>query len=63
MDFTPIPGPPQREQAAEQPRDEAIAAAVAGLDGLDGLPVTEHVDRFDAVHIALTAALATIDKV
>ncbi|RLK54759.1 hypothetical protein [Actinokineospora cianjurensis] len=59
MDFTPTPGPP-RDPAA---RDEAIAEAVAGLDGLDAIPVAEHVDRFDAVHIALTAALASIDKV
>ncbi|GAA2972869.1 hypothetical protein [Actinokineospora diospyrosa] len=62
MEFTPTPGPvpgPPRDPA----RDEAIAEAVAGLDGLGALPVAEHVDRFDAVHIALTAALASIDKV
>ncbi|PPK60494.1 hypothetical protein V5P93_001926 [Actinokineospora auranticolor] len=58
MEVTPVPGPPR-----EPARDEAIAAAVAGLEGLDGLPVAEHVERFDTVHIALTAALATIDKV
>ncbi|GLZ42933.1 hypothetical protein [Actinokineospora sp. NBRC 105648] len=54
MDNPPIPGPP---------RDAAIDEAMAGLDGLDALPVAAHVDRFDTVHIALTAALATIDKV
>ncbi|WP_018685905.1 hypothetical protein [Actinokineospora enzanensis] len=58
MEFTPVPGPPR-----EPARDEAIAAAVAGLDGLDEVPVAEHVARFDEVHVALTAALATIDKV
>ncbi|GLW93585.1 hypothetical protein [Actinokineospora globicatena] len=52
------PGPPR-----DPVRDEAIADAVAGLDGLDALPVAEHVERFDAVHVALTAALASIDKV
>ncbi|MBM7773002.1 hypothetical protein JOD54_003206 [Actinokineospora baliensis] len=62
MEFTPTPGPvpgPPREPA----RDEAIDAAVAGLEGLGSVPVAEHVERFDAVHIALTAALASIDKV
>ncbi|SDD77387.1 hypothetical protein [Actinokineospora iranica] len=62
MDFDaagprPVPGPPSPTQ------DAAIDAAVAGLAGLDRLPVAEHVERFDAVHIALTAALASIDKV
>ncbi|WP_436496421.1 hypothetical protein [Actinokineospora sp. HUAS TT18] len=56
----PVPGPPP---AAQPVSDEAIADAVAGLDGLDRLPVADHVDRFDTVHIALTAALASIDKV
>lgn len=36
---------------------------MAALDGLDELPVAEHVARFDAVHVALTEALSTIDKV
>ncbi|CRK58017.1 hypothetical protein [Alloactinosynnema sp. L-07] len=56
----PVPGPPPGQQPVS---DEAIADAVAGLDGLDRLPVADHVDRFDTVHIALTAALASIDKV
>ncbi|GGS59068.1 MULTISPECIES: hypothetical protein [Actinokineospora] len=53
---TPRPGPPPTH-------DDAIDAALAGLTGLDAIPVAEHVDRFDAVHVALTAALAGIDKV
>ncbi|MFC5289980.1 hypothetical protein ACFPM7_23235 [Actinokineospora guangxiensis] len=52
----PRPGPPPAH-------DEAIDAAVAGLTGLDAVPVAEHVERFDTVHVALTAALASIDKV
>lgn len=39
----------------------AIDAAVAGTDGLDGIPLAEHVARFDAVHVALNDALARID--
>ncbi|MGQ0838509.1 hypothetical protein [Actinokineospora sp.] len=49
--------------ATEPTQDAAIDAALAGLDGLAGLPVGAHVERFDTVHIALTAALACIDKV
>ncbi len=52
----PRPGPPPAH-------DAAIDEAVAGLTGLDAVPVAEHVERFDAVHVALTAALASIDKV
>jgi len=53
----PRPGPPPAE------RDADIDAAVAGLDDLDQLPLAEHVERFDTVHVALTAALAGIDRV
>ncbi|MGW5054686.1 hypothetical protein [Actinokineospora sp. NPDC004072] len=52
----PRPGPPPTH-------DDAIEQALAGLAGLDAVPVAEHVDRFEAVHVALTAALASIDKV
>lgn len=71
MDFDetrprPVPGPPpsgavtDRDSAID---DEAINDAVAGLNGLDALPVADHVERYDTVHVALTAALAGIDKV
>lgn len=40
-----------------------IDEAVAALDGLGELPLTEHVERFDAVHTELTVALSSIDKV
>ena len=56
----PRPGPPPTHSNVT---DDAIDAAVAGLTGLDAVPVAEHVERFDTVHVALTAALASIDKV
>lgn len=40
-----------------------VRQAVDRLDGLDGLPITEHVTRFEATHAALTEALSSIDKV
>jgi hypothetical protein len=40
----------------------SIEEAVAGLNELDGLPVAEHVARFDAVHVALNVALSTVDN-
>ncbi|MGW0523459.1 hypothetical protein [Crossiella sp. NPDC003009] len=46
----------------EQPVAE-IDAALAGLENLDAVPLPEHVARFDAMHTALTSALATIDQV
>lgn len=61
----PVPGPPP-SGVTDNDRvidDEAINDAVAGLDGLDALPVADHVERYDTVHVALTAALAGIDKV
>lgn len=67
----PVPGPPparppvtenQFEQQDTDPR-AGIDEAVAGLDGLAALPLSEHVDRFEAVHTELTVALSTIDKV
>jgi hypothetical protein len=39
----------------------AVDEAVAGIADLDGVPLTEHVVRFDAVHRALTDALSAID--
>ncbi|WP_169739679.1 hypothetical protein [Amycolatopsis taiwanensis] len=54
-----------QEEVNPQPPDPqaGITAAMAGLDGLDGVPLAEHVERFDTVHTELTAALSTIDKV
>jgi hypothetical protein len=39
----------------------AIDAAVAGTDDLAEVPLTDHVGRFDAVHVALNDALSRID--
>lgn len=55
------------QEEPEQPQDTdpraGVADAVSGLDELDELPVSEHVERFDAVHTELTVALSSIDKV
>lgn len=40
-----------------------LAAAVAALGELDGLPVAEHVARYDALHGELSEALAAIDGI
>jgi hypothetical protein len=40
-----------------------LAAAVAALDEIAGLPVAEHVPRYDALHGELSDALASIDEV
>lgn len=48
----------------DQPAPGAgISEALEGLDDLDALPVAEHVERFDAVHESLSAALSRIDEV
>jgi hypothetical protein len=59
----PVPGPPPGSFPQQTDPRAAIAEAVAGLDDLDALPLTEHVERFDAVHTELTVALSSIDKV
>jgi hypothetical protein len=53
------------EEANPQSLDPraGIDEAMAGIDDLDRLPLAEHVERFDAVHTELTAALSSIDKV
>jgi hypothetical protein len=40
-----------------------LEAAAAALDELAGLPVTEHVARYDALHGELSEALAAIDGI
>ncbi|MEU3628718.1 hypothetical protein BS329_38110 [Amycolatopsis coloradensis] len=63
----PVPGPPpvQVDQFSPQDTDPraGVDEAVAGLDDLASLPLSEHVERFEAVHTELTVALSTIDKV
>lgn len=63
-----MPGPPppvQADQFSQQDTDPraGVDEAVAGLDDLVSLPLSEHVERFEAVHTELTVALSTIDKV
>lgn len=57
-----MPGPPPGPAPQPDPR-AGIDEAMTGLDDLDRVPLTEHVERFDAVHTALTHALSSIDKV
>jgi hypothetical protein len=65
----PVPGPPPVRPSAEQIKPQltdpraGIDDAVSTLDELGGLPLAEHVERFDAVHTELTVALSSIDKV
>ncbi|MGW1679783.1 hypothetical protein [Saccharopolyspora sp. NPDC002376] len=40
---------------------DAIGTAVAALDEVSETPVAEHVERFEAVHAALTEALSKAD--
>ena len=40
-----------------------LAAAAAALGELDGLPVADHVARYDALHGELSEALAAIDGI
>jgi hypothetical protein len=59
-----MPGPPPAQVPAEPADPRAgIEEAVSGLDDLENLPLSEHVERFDAVHTELTVALSSIDKV
>jgi hypothetical protein len=39
-----------------------VEAALERLDSLDELPVSEHVEQYDALHRTLQDALATIDE-
>jgi hypothetical protein len=42
--------------------DPRVDAAMQRLDALDELPVSEHVEQYDALHRTLQDALATIDE-
>ncbi|HUR15337.1 MAG TPA: hypothetical protein VM097_12705 [Mycobacteriales bacterium] len=42
--------------------EEAVASALALLDGLEERPIAEHVEVFDAVHRSLQDALAALDE-
>ena len=47
-----VPGQP--------PLSDSLQAQVAGLEALDGLPVAEHIERYEALHNELHAALRGI---
>ncbi|WP_295145937.1 MULTISPECIES: hypothetical protein [unclassified Saccharopolyspora] len=42
--------------------EQAISAALARLDEVRELPVAEHVERFEAVHSALSDALSKAEN-
>jgi hypothetical protein len=42
--------------------EASVDVALALLDAVDDLPVSEHVEVFDAVHRALQDALAALDE-
>ena len=42
--------------------EQAISAAIAELDEVRERPVAEHVERFEAVHTALSDALSTAEN-
>ncbi|KAA5827181.1 hypothetical protein [Saccharopolyspora hirsuta] len=58
-----MPNPAMLARPADdgQSAIDAIAAAVADLDEVRERPVAEHVERFEAVHTALTDALSKAD--
>jgi hypothetical protein len=54
---------PEADSLAHPPVGDSLRAQVAGLDGLDGLdelPVADHIERYEAVHDELHAALRGI---
>lgn len=63
--FAPMPGALAAQAPAAQRAsvNRSIEEALADLGDLDHVPLADQVARFDAVHAALTEALATIDRV
>jgi hypothetical protein len=54
---------PEADSLAHPPVGDSLRAQVAGLDGLDELdelPVADHIERYEAVHDELHAALRGI---
>lgn len=54
----PVPGPPPQHDPIGD-----IDTALGGTEHLEQRPIGEHVERFEAAHTALSAALSSIDKV
>ncbi|GAB3301051.1 hypothetical protein [Parasphingorhabdus pacifica] len=42
--------------------EQAISTALSGLEDIRQLPVSEHVERFETLHTALTEALTTAEN-
>jgi hypothetical protein len=60
MTSSPEHGPGEDDPCSEW--EAAITTALAGLDDIRDLPVSEHVERFEAVHTALTEALGSAES-
>ena len=52
----------QGRQSLQMPNARLRPGSDLRLDALDGVPVSEHVEQFDALHRTLQDALATIDE-
>lgn len=57
------PSEPANDARVENDPRVGIDETVAALDVLAELPLSAHVERFEAVHTELTAALSSIDRV
>jgi len=55
-----VTGPEQGNDA--RTGHPVIDAALAGLTGVDGLPASEWITAYEAVHRSLRETLATIDE-
>ena len=51
---------PEADSLGQPPLGDSLRAQVAGLDELDELPVADHIERYEALHDELHAALRGI---
>jgi len=51
---------PEADLLGQPPLGDSLRVQVAGLDELDELPVADHIERYEAVHDELHAALRGI---
>jgi len=59
-DEVPEPDSSGQPSSGQPPLGDSLQAQVARLDELDELPVAEHIERYEAVHNELQAALRGI---
>jgi len=51
---------PDADSLGQPPLGDSLRAQVVGLDELDELPVADHIERYEALHDELHAALRGI---